>query len=355
MTAMMTTRLRRAIAAVLCVGLAAALLGQPEPERLRLVAEFNRAGLNIREGDEVRVRGFPVGRIEAIETNRKDFTARYVLAIDPEVAVAADSGARVVPKTLFGDKYVELDPAEPGAEPLRNGDVITRERTAQVSELEGLVDQLTVAFEATNPAALGASLSAFASGLGDGGDLRRLSEGFRAGGEEVAARREEIHRLFRAMPGLATAVRDSTDDFVSAATDLGAVMQLLGESDGELRQMLAENADLLSRASRLVADPKFGRIVADGLTLTDIVIQHPGQVREYLAGVPVYLEGLADAVWFDTLFALVPHVFLGLPTFDAKGDLGDADPERDGTGFGPDIVIKSGDYPDPHFDLGEGG
>jgi len=346
---------RRAVVTVLVLGLLSAVFARPGPERLRLVAEFNRAGLNIREGDEVRLRGYPVGRIESIETDRRDFTARYVLAIDPAVKVAADSGARVVPKTLFGDKYVELDPAEPGGATLGDGDVITMERTAQVSELEGLIDQLTVAFEAANPAALGASLSAFASGLGDGGDLRRLSEGFRAGGEEVAARREEIHRLLRAMPGLATSFREGTDDFVSAATDLGAVMELLGESDGELRQMLAENADLLTRASRLVGDPKFGRIVSDGLTLTDIVIQHPGQVRQYLAGVPVYLEGLADAVWFDTLFALVPHLFLGLPVYDAKGDLGDADPERDGTGIGPDIVIKSPEYPNPHFDLGEGG
>jgi virulence factor Mce-like protein len=347
--------LRRAITAVLTVGLFAALLGQPAPERLRLVAEFNRAGLNIREGDEVRLRGFPVGRIESISTDDRSFTARYVLALDPDARVAADSGARVVPKTMFGDKYVELDPAPAGEQALGDGDVIPMDRTSQVAELEGLVDQLTVAFEAANPAQLGASISAFAAGLGDGSDLRRLSDGFTAGAEEVAARREEIQRLLRQMPSLAAAFEEGTDDFVSAAVDFGAVMQLLGEHDDQLRQMLAADAELLTRASKLVGDERFGRITADGLTLTDIVLDHPGAVRQYMAGVPVYLEGLNSAVWYDTLFAIVPHFFLGLPYVDAKGDLGDADPERDGTGIGPDVVIESPEYPDPHFDLGEGG
>jgi hypothetical protein len=117
--------------------------------------------------------------------------------------------------------------------------------------------------------------------------------------------------------------------------------------------MLSADAELLTRAAKLVGDERLQRITADGLAITDIVLDHPGAVREYLAGVPVYLEGLNDAVWYDTLFAIVPHFFLGLPYVDAKGDLGDADPERDGAGIGPDIVIEAPEYPDPHIDLGE--
>ena len=49
---------------------------------MMVTADFNRAGLNIRAGDEVRVRGLPVGKVKAIETDRKDFSARYVLAIE---------------------------------------------------------------------------------------------------------------------------------------------------------------------------------------------------------------------------------------------------------------------------------
>lgn len=339
---------RRAVVAVLLLGLGSAVVRQPEPERLHAVAEFNRAGLNIRPGDEVRLRGYPIGSIEAIETDRPDFTARYELAIDPSVKVAADTGARVVPKTLFGDKYVELDPAEPGGPTLRDGDVIPVERTAHVAELEGLIDDLTLLFETADPVALGASISAFAEGFGNGEDLRRLSEGFTAGGEEVAARRTELHRLFRSMPGLAGAVERSTGDMVAAARDMGAVMELLASSDDELQEMLSSNAELLSRAGRLFGDPRLERIIADGLTLTDIVRQHPGALQEYFAGVPIYLEGLADAIWYDHLYAVVPHMLIGLPRIDAAGDLADGE---DGNGAGPHIVMKPPEYQDPRIDL----
>ena len=137
---------------------------------------------------------------------------------------------------------------------------------------------------------------------------------------------------------------------VSAARDFGSVMELLAENDDELRQMLSANAELLTRAGKLVADPRFQRIVSDGLTLTDIVRQHPGATREYFAGVPVYLQGLSDAIWYDNLLARVPHVLLGLPYVDAVGDLGDG---GGGAGFGPDIQAIPPEYPDPHFTVGE--
>ena len=333
---------------VLAVSLVVLVGSRPGPERVRLTAEFNRAGLNIRAGDEVRLRGVPIGAIERIDTDREHFTARYVLAVDASAPVAADTGARIVPKTLFGDKYVELDPAEPGAPTVHDGAVIGPDRTAHITELEGVIDELTNAFTVANAPAFGAAMSAMAAGLGDGADLRELSEGFRAGGEEVAARREEIHRLLRAAPGLADAFRASTDDLVSAATDFGSVMQLLADGDDELRQMLASNAELLQRAGQLVADPRFGRITSDGLILTEIVRQHPGAIQEYLTGVPIYLQGLKDAVWYDNLLARVPNVLLGLPYVDAVGDLGD---DNGGAGFGPDVQIISPEYQDPHLEI----
>src|SRR5207253_4584955 len=96
--------LLRIVAALVVAQLLALWIHRPGPARMTVTADFNRAGLNIRAGDEVRVRGLPVGSVKTITTNRKDFSARYVLALDPSTPVAKDSGARIVPKTLFGDK-----------------------------------------------------------------------------------------------------------------------------------------------------------------------------------------------------------------------------------------------------------
>jgi phospholipid/cholesterol/gamma-HCH transport system substrate-binding protein len=110
-----TPVLARLVVVLVVLGGVGAFLTRPRGGDTTLItAHFERAGLNVRPGDDVRVRGLPVGTIRSIEVDRRDFSARYVLAVDRGVGVAADSAARLVPKTLFGDKYVELDPARPG-------------------------------------------------------------------------------------------------------------------------------------------------------------------------------------------------------------------------------------------------
>src|SRR5205085_9358053 len=112
--------------ALLAVGLQAAGGGQPP---ITVTATFSRAGLNVRPGYEVRVRDMPVGTITSIRVDRHDFSAEYTLQLDPGTAVARDTHAALVPKTFFGDKYVELDPAEPGQPRLLAGDHIDRRQT----------------------------------------------------------------------------------------------------------------------------------------------------------------------------------------------------------------------------------
>ena len=101
-----------------CVGLSPPAVRGASPSRRAphgCAAEFNRAGLNIRAGDEVR----RAGRARRHASSASRSTARTsppatCWRSTPATRVAADSGARLVPKTLFGDKYVELDAARDG-------------------------------------------------------------------------------------------------------------------------------------------------------------------------------------------------------------------------------------------------
>src|SRR3954467_10928019 len=121
------------VAALLATALLALWLQRPGTPKMTLTADFNRAGLNIRAGDEVRVRGFPVGTVKNIAVDRRDFSARYTLSVDRDTPIAATSGAKVVPKTLFGDKYLELEAAAPGEPTMRDGASIPRSRTKTVT------------------------------------------------------------------------------------------------------------------------------------------------------------------------------------------------------------------------------
>ena len=56
----------------------------------------------------------------------------------------------------------------------------------------------------------------------------------------------------------------------------------------------------------------------------------------FLRSVPIYVNGPHQRGAGDTLYAVIPHLFIGLPWVDAGPPNGDAD---GGTGIGPDVVV----------------
>ncbi|MCU1448613.1 MAG: hypothetical protein JWP02_783, partial [Acidimicrobiales bacterium] len=48
-------------------------------DSILVTADFDRAGLNVRPGYEVRVRDYPVGTVKDITVDRTRFTATYTL------------------------------------------------------------------------------------------------------------------------------------------------------------------------------------------------------------------------------------------------------------------------------------
>src|SRR5205807_8754583 len=190
------------------------------------------AGLNVRPGYEVRVRDMPVGTITSIRVDRHDFSAEYTLKLDPGTAVARDTHAALVPKTFFGDKYVELDPAEPGQPRLRAGDHIDRRQTQPPTEVQEVFDQVTPLLEALDPPRFGAALASISQGLaGEGDDLRRLTEGWTNVMQEFASHSTDLQTLLTKVPGVAGTFAQRSQDLTTAADDLGRVAAVLAKNE----------------------------------------------------------------------------------------------------------------------------
>ena len=84
--------------------------------------------------------------------------ARIELALQPAAAksIPDNVSARLLPKTLFGERYVELIlPAQPQpAQAIRSGDVIPQDRSSSAIELEQVFDDLLPLLQAVHPAQL---------------------------------------------------------------------------------------------------------------------------------------------------------------------------------------------------------
>jgi virulence factor Mce-like protein len=128
--------------------------------------ETNRIGSQLQEASDVKIRGLIVGEVRTIEPHGDGVTLG--LALKPEMVdlIPAKVSARLLPKTLFGERFVDLVPPEGDAgRPIRAGDVIPQDRTTLAIELEEVFENLLPLLRAVEPAKLSATLNALATAL----------------------------------------------------------------------------------------------------------------------------------------------------------------------------------------------
>lgn len=122
---------------------------------------------------DVKVRGLTVGRVKSSETENGKVTSK--LEIQPAMAdkIPSNVTARLLPKTLFGERYVDLVlPKEPSAASLTAANTITQDKSGNAIELSRLLDSLLPLLQAVPPQSLASTLGALSQALaGRGTDL----------------------------------------------------------------------------------------------------------------------------------------------------------------------------------------
>ncbi|GAA4215860.1 MCE family protein [Actinocatenispora rupis] len=126
----------------------------------------DHTGLQMDRGADVKLRGVVVGRVRDISA---DGTAAHLgLALDPGSVprIPANVTARMLPKTLFGEKYVDLVvPDRPAAQPIAAGATVRQDVSAGSVELERVLDDVIPLLRALPPDKVSVTLSALANAL----------------------------------------------------------------------------------------------------------------------------------------------------------------------------------------------
>ena len=110
---------------VLFLGLTVATYQKAFTPSVDVVLHTEAAGNQLMADSDVKVRGMIVGRVKSIEP--ADGGAELKLALDPEKAaqLPSDVSARLLPRTLFGERYVSLEvPENSSGARLAAGDVL---------------------------------------------------------------------------------------------------------------------------------------------------------------------------------------------------------------------------------------
>ncbi|MDT8912974.1 MCE family protein [Amycolatopsis sp. PS_44_ISF1] len=225
---------------VLLGRLAVAVYDQDFDHSALVRLETGRAGSQLARSAEVKVRGVPFGEVR--EVRGTPGGAELELALDPAKigALPRNVSARLLPKTLFGERYVDLRLPAVGRGSLRAGDVIAQDDSAGAIEVERVLDDLLPLLRAVQPQKLNSSLGAISQALDHRG--RPLGDSIVQLQDLLARVNPLLPELRQDLTGLAGAAdlyTTAAPDILRALADLATTSKTVTDEQDGLRALFA--------------------------------------------------------------------------------------------------------------------
>ncbi|CAN5281024.1 MCE family protein [soil metagenome] len=251
----------------------------------KVVGLFTTA-VGLYPGDDVRIVGVPVGKIDSIEPRASD--VKITMSVNDDVKIPADAKAIMIAPNLVSARFIQLTPPfdaggpNGGGAALADGATIGLDRTGVPVEWDEVKEQLTQLSAQLGPQAGGLQgpLTSFvdqaASTFDGNGDsfrnaLRELSQ--TAG--RLGDSRTDLFGTIKNLQILVDALSQSNEQIVQFANHVASVSQVLADSSNgldktlgtlnqalnDVRGFLDENNDaLIGTVNKLTA---FTKILSD--------------------------------------------------------------------------------------------
>ncbi|TQF68702.1 MCE family protein [Rhodococcus spelaei] len=190
---------------------------------------------------DVKVRGLIVGEVRSASTANGKVTSQ--LAIDPDKAelIPSNATARLLPKTLFGERYVSLivPPGDTKA-PITNGDTLYQDASGNAIEVGELLDGLLPLLQAVPPQDLANTLGALNQALtGRGKDiglsLERLETIFAGVNTEMPNLRQGI----KGLADFSQTYADAAPELVNALDNLRTTSATVVQQQNQIRTLIS--------------------------------------------------------------------------------------------------------------------
>lgn len=248
---------------VLMAGLVVALRAVDQTRRVHVVGYFaNSNGIYV--GDEVRILGVPVGKIDKIEPQ----TAKVKISFwfDEAHQVPADANAVILSPSLVSVRAIQLSPTYESGPTMQDNAVIPEERTAVPVEWDDFREQLkrlTETLQPTEPggvSTLGAVVNTAADNLrGEGANIRdtliKLSQAFSALGDhstDLFSSVKSLSILVSALQSSADTLRDLNQNLAGATGLLSNTPDEVGAAVADIDAVVADVSDFLAENQETV-------------------------------------------------------------------------------------------------------
>jgi virulence factor Mce-like protein len=220
-----------------------------------------RVSFNVRDADaladgaEVRVAGIPVGRVLSVETTTSG--ARVNMGIYPQFQpVYTDAQVLIRPKSLLGEKYVDMSRGHSNVEIPDGGSIPETQAFTQVE-----LDQVLQSSDPATRAAFSTDIQSLGQGLaGRGADvnatipeLRTIAEHLTPVSARFKDRTAQIDHILVDTDTILSTLADEHQQLATLLQSADAVTGTIAQNDQHLANILTTGSDTIARLNVAVA------------------------------------------------------------------------------------------------------
>jgi phospholipid/cholesterol/gamma-HCH transport system substrate-binding protein len=266
----------------------------------------DKAGLQLPDNADVKIRGVIVGEVRDVISTARG--AELQLGLFPEAlrTIPADVSARLLPKTLFGEKYVALQiPPSPSAASIEEGAVIEESEVA--IEVERVLSDIYPLLRTVQPAQINYTLTAMATALegrGEaiGNNLVVLDDYLRRTNPKIPLLVDDLRKLgavsevYRdVLPEVANLLRNSVstgETFVEKERKIQALFSDVTGFAETSRDFLEQNGDNIIRLSEQGAAqlPMFEKYAPEYPCLLESIVNVLPRQEEAFRGFTLHIN-----------------------------------------------------------------
>jgi phospholipid/cholesterol/gamma-HCH transport system substrate-binding protein len=261
-------------------------------DRYTVTVELPEAG-GLYQRANVTYRGTEVGQVK--EVRLTDSGVEAVMSLKSDIKIPSDLEAEVHSQSAVGEQYVALLPRNATSAPLRNGDVIRRDRTTVPPDINELLNATNRGLEAIPGDSLKTAVDEAYTALGGlGPELARFIKGGSSLAIDSRANRDALTNLTDNVAPILDTQTDTSDEIQAWAAHLATVTKQLQTNDTAVRGVLQNAAPAADELRQLFdrLKPTLPIVLANLVSVGQVAVTYHPNLEYLLVLLPTGTEAI---------------------------------------------------------------
>lgn len=235
----------------------------------------------------VTYRGVEVGRVQDVRLT--DAGAEAVLQLDSDVPIPADVDANVHSVSAAGEQYVELIPRSGQGPSLKNGDVISQDRTFVPPDINSLLAATNRGLNAIPRGNLKTVVDESYTAVGGlGPDLSRLVNGTTRLAIDARGNLDELVALIDNSAPVLDSQTQTSDSVQAWAANVAEITSQLRDNDSSVKGVLQQGGPAFGEISQLFdrLNPTLPIVLANLVSVGQVAVTYRDNLEAVLVLLP---------------------------------------------------------------------